>query len=508
MPASWRAIYPRPVGSASRTAATVGAVLALGLALVDASLVTLAAPALIERFDETINAVAWTVNGYNLVLALLVVLGVPVGRWIGDVLAARIGVAVFASGAFMASVAPALVWVIGGRVIMAVGAALIVPATLAVLMERRPPNRALALWVATGGVAAAMGPALGGALTATLSWRAVFWAQVPVAAVAFALLPWRRRVRAERVAAAATTVSADPRGRAWPDRRARIGASAALVPVGAGIAASLFLLVLFLIEVWAYGPLAAAGILTPLAVGTVASAPLFARLMRRTGPAPVVVGGIVCFAAGLGGAALLPAAPSLLPALGIAAVLGLGLGAILGPLTQSAMQGLAERPLVAGAALHMAIRHAGLVLGLGVLIAVLTAEVNRQTNIADVTVGSQVAASALPTPLVTSLAFDLYDVSRASPDTGPEFGPVFAARRGEVAPADLPAYDALAAQVLDEVRARRARAFVPAFGWAAVLALLATAPAAWALGGLTSRRGRRRLRTRGADPLGAAGSPL
>jgi predicted MFS family arabinose efflux permease len=437
---------------------------------------------MIEQFHESIESVAWTVNGYNLVLSLLVIPGWLIGRWAGEALTARIGALIFAAGAAVASAAPSLEQVVVGRGIMAVGAAGIVPATLVILAERRPTPRALAIWVATGGAAAAVGPALGGALTAGLDWRAVFWAQVPVALFAAVFLPWRRDE--PEPAHDGGDAPADE----GSERRARWGASLALIPVGAGIAASLFLLVLFLIEIWGYGALEAAGILTPMAVMTVLVGPVFTLAGKRIGEAAVVVGGIVAFAVGLFACAFLPADPAPLVAVCVSAFIGVGLGAILGPLTRAAMKGLDGGPLVLGASVNMAVRHLGLVIGLAVLVGALVGEINRQSDIADITVGNMVATSPLPTPLLTDLANELFKEAREAPDTGPNFGPLFDRFASRVPPEDAATFARLKEQVTSEVAERRARAFQPSFGWAAVLALLATAPAAWALAPPRRRR--------------------
>jgi EmrB/QacA subfamily drug resistance transporter len=188
----------RPVGRAPGAAAQpsaraawwtlVAASLGLALNVLDGTIVNVALPSIQHDLHSSFSTVQWVVNAYLLSFAILLATG---GR-LGDILGRRriflIGVAVFAAASAGCGVAPDNTALLIGRVIQGAGAALMIPATLALIVTNFPPElvpRAIGLWTAVTGVALAIGPVLGGVLTKDVSWRAIFYLNIPIALVAF-----------------------------------------------------------------------------------------------------------------------------------------------------------------------------------------------------------------------------------------------------------------------------------------------------------------------------------
>jgi EmrB/QacA subfamily drug resistance transporter len=165
-------------------------ILASSLAFVDGSVVNVALPAIGKDLAAQSAALQWVVNGYLLPLAALLLLGGAAGdRW-GRRPLLLIGIATFALASLACAVAPSLHVLIAGRFIQGCGAAMLMPTSLAVLGESfsgEARGRAIGIWAATGAVAGAVGPVLGGLLVDTVGWRAVFLINLPLAAMAILL---------------------------------------------------------------------------------------------------------------------------------------------------------------------------------------------------------------------------------------------------------------------------------------------------------------------------------
>ena len=167
------------------------------MAFLDVTIVNVAFPSIRQAFPEaSVAGLSWVLNAYNIVFAALLV---PAGR-LADLLGRRrvffIGGAVFLAASALCGLAPSVEVLIGARALQAVGAALLVPTSLGLLLPEFPPERratATALWGATGGVAAAAGPSLGGVLIEWTDWRLVFFVNLLIGAAA--IVPARRLLR-------------------------------------------------------------------------------------------------------------------------------------------------------------------------------------------------------------------------------------------------------------------------------------------------------------------------
>ena len=167
------------------------ALLAMGLGVLvianDFTALNVALPAMEEDFDVDVGTIQWTVNAYTLVFGM----GLVTGGRLADMLGRRkifmVGAAFFAAFSVLGAVAPNSYVLIGARVGMGIGGALMWPAILGMTFAALPPARAgLAggLILGVAGIGNAMGPLLGGVLTDEWSWRAIFWLNLPVTAIA------------------------------------------------------------------------------------------------------------------------------------------------------------------------------------------------------------------------------------------------------------------------------------------------------------------------------------
>ncbi|MEU9099500.1 MFS transporter [Streptomyces sp. NPDC048361] len=185
----------------SSPALTLGAAL-LGFALItlDASVVNVALPAIGGDLGGGMSGLQWVVDAYTLAFAALMLSTGAFADRVGPAKAYALGTVVFTLASAGCGLAPDLGMLIGARVVQGVAAAVVLPASLALVRQAYPgPRRrarAVALWAAGGSVAVALGPVAGGALTTLWDWRGIFFINLPLGLVALALTA--RAPRAER----------------------------------------------------------------------------------------------------------------------------------------------------------------------------------------------------------------------------------------------------------------------------------------------------------------------
>jgi EmrB/QacA subfamily drug resistance transporter len=170
-----------------------GCILASSLAFVDGSVVNVGLPAIGRSLNGDAQGLQWVINAYLLPLSALLLLGGAAGDRYGKRLMLMAGVALFALASAGCAFAPTLPWLFAGRMLQGVGAAMLLPSSLAILgatFSGEARGRAIGIWAAAGAMAGALGPVLGGALIDTVGWRAIFLLNLPVALGAI-LLAWR-----------------------------------------------------------------------------------------------------------------------------------------------------------------------------------------------------------------------------------------------------------------------------------------------------------------------------
>jgi MFS transporter, DHA2 family, methylenomycin A resistance protein len=153
----------------------------------DLTIVNVALPSIGRDLGTSVSGLQWVVDGYNLAVASLLLIGGRIGDRSGHKRVYLTGLVIFALGSGLCAVAPGAGWLIGFRVLQGIGAAVELPATLAILTHTftgtRERAQAVGIWAGAAGISLIIGPVLGGGLIAAFGWRAVFLVNLPVTMV-------------------------------------------------------------------------------------------------------------------------------------------------------------------------------------------------------------------------------------------------------------------------------------------------------------------------------------
>jgi len=166
-------------------------VLASAMAFIDGSALTVALPRLRADLGADLASVQWVLNGYVLALASLTLIGGALADAYGKARMLSLGCVLFGAASAACALAPSVAWLIAARVVQGVAAAIVTPASLALIgatYPREERNRAIGVWAAASALTTAGGPILGGWLTESFGWQLVFWINPPLALAAVALL--------------------------------------------------------------------------------------------------------------------------------------------------------------------------------------------------------------------------------------------------------------------------------------------------------------------------------
>jgi DHA2 family methylenomycin A resistance protein-like MFS transporter len=325
------------------------------MVILDVTIINVAVPAIGRDLGASLTGIQWITDGYTLVFAGLLLTGGALGDRLGNRRVFCAGVAVFTAASAGCALAPSTAVLVGTRLVEGLGAALIVPGSLALLHQAYPRpadrSRAFGLWGAMAGIAASAGPLLGGLLVTTVGWRWVFLINLPVGAACLALtlryvgasprhpdrsVDWPAQCAVVTAVALLTTALNEAGRRGWSDpvvltaaglsavavaafaareRRARspvlpLGLLRSRALSGAAAIGLLFNFAFYGMVFTAsldfqhqrgYGALSTGIALFPAVAMTMFASALSGSLARRTGHRPLVVAGMLLAAAGLAG---------------------------------------------------------------------------------------------------------------------------------------------------------------------------------------------------------------
>jgi EmrB/QacA subfamily drug resistance transporter len=398
-------------------------VLGSGMALLDTTVVNIALPSIGRDLGADVAGLQWTVTGYTLPLAALILLGGSLGDRYGRRRVFLIGVVWFAAASLACALAPTVPLLVAARVLQGVGGALLTPGSLALISASFHPDdrgRAVGAWSGLTGVAAALGPVVGGALL-TVDWRLVFAINLPFAVLVVAVA--RRHVpesadpeaptRLDRVGAitgavglAGTTyalIEAPERGASLPvlaaavlgvagltafvvtERRsshpmlppglfavrAFTGANLVTLAVYAALGGIFFLLVVHLQVSSGLSPLAAGLALLPVTLAMLTLSARAGALAARIGPRlPMTLGPWVAAAGALLLLRVGRDADYLRDVLPAVVVFGLGLALTVAPLTATVLGSVAQRHAGVASGVNNAVARAAGLLAVAALPAV------------------------------------------------------------------------------------------------------------------------------------------
>ncbi|HEX2850050.1 MAG TPA: MFS transporter [Acidimicrobiales bacterium] len=398
------------------------------LVSLDVTVVNIAFPALSRDFAGTSrNALAWVLSGYNIAFAAALLTSGRLADRFGRKRVFTIGVVSFSLASMACGLAPTAAFLILFRVIQALGGALIVPASLALVLPEFPANRrsaAIGVWGAVGALAAATGPSLGSVVVENIGWRAVFFLNAPLLVITLLysrrlLVEWREPGAtgipdilgaAMGSAAVGFLVLAIAQGDQWGYTSGRtalaVMAAAVLLPAflvrctrrespildlsllreryfavanaaaflfSVGFFAYLFVNVQFLTGVWRYSVLGAGLAMTPGPLFAAAASGPAGRLADRYGHRVVIAPGAALFAAGVAYLATrMGDSPDYWREMFPASVLGgLGVGFTISTIGSAATAFLPPQRFAMGSAFNNTCRQVGAAMGIALAVAML-----------------------------------------------------------------------------------------------------------------------------------------
>ena len=428
------------------------------MVVLDATIVNVALPNVQRALGFSGSGLEWVVNAYAVTFGGLLLLG---GR-AGDILGRRrvfvFGLLLFSAASLLGGFATSQWWLLTARAVQGVGGAVIAPTALALITtnfpEGRERNRAFGVYASMSGAGAAVGLLLGGVLTTYLSWRWVFFVNVPIGILVAAAAP---RVLAESprrpgridVAGAVTgtggiallvyglsKAATGPDGVShWGDAqvlvslaasvvllvsfvlverrssrpllpmrvladRNRSGAYVVMLCIATGLFGLFFFLTLFIQNVLGYSAIRAGIAYLPFAIGVVIASVLASQLVQRIGARPLIVAGTAAVAGGMFWLSRLTEHANYGQLLGPMLVTSLGLGLVFVPLALVALHNVAEQDSGVASSLLNTAQQVGGAIGLALLgtVAWTTVANSVRTQVADAAAAAAKAGQPLPKP--------------------------------------------------------------------------------------------------------------
>jgi EmrB/QacA subfamily drug resistance transporter len=376
---------------------TLGAMcFALFMIMLDNTVVNVALPSIQRDLHSSLSSLEWTINGYTLAFAVILATGGRLGDIFGRRLVFLIGVTLFTVSSATAGLASGPTSLVASRVAQGVGAALMMPATLSIVTNAFPPQergKAIGTWAGVSALALAIGPVLGGLLTEHVSWRAIFYINLPVGfgavlASLFAVRESRddtvgRQVDFAGVAtltvALTALVLALIEGNSWGwgspaivsllagsvmmlglfvvvelrvaapmvefrlfASRNFIGANLVALVVTFAMLGQFFFIALYMQDILGYSPLEAGLRFLPATLMIVAFAPLAGRLTDRVGPRWLIATGLLFVAGALYWLTTVDVGTTYGAIWPSFTLMGLGMAFVMSPMSTAAMNAVAE----------------------------------------------------------------------------------------------------------------------------------------------------------------------
>jgi EmrB/QacA subfamily drug resistance transporter len=414
---------------------TLGAMcFALFMIMLDNTVVNVALPSIQRDLHATLTSLEWTINAYTLTFAVLLVTG---GR-LGDIFGRRrmflFGVVVFGLSSLLIGLAPNDTVLVAFRAVQGVGAAFMMPATLSIITQAFPPHErgmAIGTWAGVSALALAIGPVVGGFLTESVSWRAIFFINPPIAAMAVAVTLFAaRESRDETVsrtvdyAGIATLtigltalVLALIEGNKWGwgsagiialfataaisltgfliieqrvkapmidfaffRSRTSAGVNAVAFIVSFAMFAQFFFLTLYMQNILHYSPLQTGLRFLPATAMIVLVAPISGRLADRIGSRPLMTMGLVIVGVALFIQSHITVHSTYLLLLPGFVLMGLGMGLVMSPMSTAAMNAVDRTKAGAASGVLSMSRMVGSTFGVAVMGAIVTSVGKSQIN--------------------------------------------------------------------------------------------------------------------------------
>jgi EmrB/QacA subfamily drug resistance transporter len=429
------------------------AVFGLFMAILDASIVNIAIPTIQRDLDTEIETVSWVLNAYNLVFAVLLI---PAGR-LADRFGRKrlflLGIGIFALCSLGAGLSGRIEVLIAWRAAQAIGAAIMVPVSLAIVTLVFPAHQrglALGIWGAMAGVAGAVGPTLGGVLTEYVGWHWIFLINVPVGLVAVLAglviiresrdpeampgidLPGTAMLSISLFSLTLALIRGQEVGWSSPfitgllatsavsgvlfvvvesivshpivdlrmlRDRTFSAASVMMLLFGLGFFGALFFVIQYLQVVEGYSTLKAAFAVTPFSASIMLTGPLAGRLTDRFGPRLLVIAGVLCFGGALFSASRLTGGVPYPQIAWRLVMAGVGAGLTFAPVTSAVMGSGAGGRAGVGAGVFNTARQVGFTLGLAILVAVFVGALPARMAEAQEQAATLVEQSELPAPV-------------------------------------------------------------------------------------------------------------
>jgi EmrB/QacA subfamily drug resistance transporter len=386
----------------------------------DTTIVNVALPAIHRELRASVSELQWTVDAYTLVLASLLMLSGSMADRLGRRRVFQVGLVVFSLGSLLCGLAPSLTLLVAARVLQAIGGSMLNPVAMSIIRnvfeDPRERAQAIGVWGAVFGLSMALGPVVGGALVQSVSWRAVFFINVPIGAMALALAALfvpESRARPRRVdplgqvlvlaaLASLTYAIIDGPRAGWTSPATLIlfavsvasfvalvahelqrrepllqvrffssapfsGASAIAVCAFAAQGGFLFLNTLYLQDVRRLSPLDAGLYMLPMAAMLLIVSPLSGKLVGSVGARPsLLTAAVVELIGALMLTRLSPSTP--VPyLLGAYFLFGIGTGMVNPPITNTAVSGMPAAQAGVASAIASTSRQVGMTLGVALL---------------------------------------------------------------------------------------------------------------------------------------------